>query len=162
MKRNVNLSPFAIILTWVLIFIFIALPVYGYRDDMPMWLVVFLAVAAVALLISGLLYMPVSIAVDDRYLTIRRPLARKRLPLTDIQSVVLCPPTIAERRILGSGGFMGYWGWFYEASIGRYFAYYGKASDCFLVALKDGRRYLLGCKDPKDIIRYIAARITNN
>ncbi|MBE6230681.1 MAG: hypothetical protein E7119_08940 [Bacteroidales bacterium] len=36
---------------------------------------------------------------------------------------------------------------FHEHDSGKYFAYYGRSSDCFLVELKDGRKYLLGCKN---------------
>ncbi len=50
---------------------------------------------------------------------------------------------MAERKICRSGGFFGYWGWLSEPSIGKYFAYYGKASDCSLVELKNGKRYLI-------------------
>ncbi len=72
---------------------------------------------------------------------------------------MLCPPTMAERRICGSGGFFGYWGWFKEPSIGKYFAYYGKASDCFLVELKDGKKYLIGCSNPSEVVSYINSRL---
>ncbi len=62
---------------------------------------------------------------------------------------------MGTRRIAGSGGFMGYWGWFREGDIGKYFAYYGKASDCFLVTLRNGRRYMLGCNDAPEMVAAI-------
>lgn len=65
----------------------------------------------------------------------------------DIAEVKLCQPTMGAIRICGSGGFFGWYGWFREGDIGKYFAYYGKSSDCFLVTLKDGRKYMLGCTD---------------
>ncbi|WP_300877569.1 PH domain-containing protein [uncultured Duncaniella sp.] len=67
---------------------------------------------------------------------------------------------MAEKRICGSGGFMGYWGWFSERDLGKYFAYYGKASDCFLVTMKDGRKYMLGCQNPAEMVDAINARLT--
>ena len=64
-------------------------------------------------------------------------------------------PTMAKKRICGSGGWFGYYGWFSEPSIGKYFAYYGKASDCFLVTLKDGKKYVLGCESPDEMVEVI-------
>ncbi len=55
---------------------------------------------------------------------------------------------------------MGYWGWFSERDLGKYFAYYGKASDCFLVTMKDGRKYMLGCQNPAEMVDAINARLT--
>lgn len=114
------------------------------------------AVAIMALLcLLALFYMPLSVSVDENSLDIHRPFAIKSIPLGEIESVMLCPPTMSVRRICGSGGWLGYWGWFREPSIGRYFAYYGKASDCFLVRLKNGRQYMIGCEHPKEMVEQI-------
>lgn len=88
-------------------------------------------------------------------LNINRPLKIKSIPLSLITSVELYSPTMASRRICGSGGWFGYYGWFKDPSIGKYFAYYGKASDCFLVTLKDGKKYVLGCEASDEIVEYI-------
>lgn len=95
--------------------------------------------------------MPLSISVENGTLNINRPLRVKSIPLSSIESVKLFAPTKADKRICGSGGWFGYYGWFHEPSIGRYFAYYGNASDCFLVRLTDGKKYLPGCENPKEI-----------
>lgn len=71
-------------------------------------------------------------------------------------------PTMGEKLLLGSKGCCGYWGWFSERDLGKYFAYYGKASDCFFVRLKDGRQYMLGCRNPQTITDYISKRISPN
>ncbi len=55
---------------------------------------------------------------------------------------------------------MGYWGMFKEGDIGHYTAYYGKASDCFLVRLDNGDKYVLGCKNPDEMIAYIKRMIS--
>lgn len=101
------------------------------------------------MLATALWYAPMSLSVEDGCLNINRSLRIKSIPLQDIESVTQVTPTMGAIRTCGSGGFMGYWGWFREGDLGRYFAYYGKASDCFLVTLKDGRKYMLGCRDGK-------------
>ena len=117
--------------------------------------------ALVILCITALLYMPLSISVKEDCLNINRPFKIKSIPLSQIASVKLCPPTMAKRRICGSGGWFGYYGWFNEPSIGKYFAYYGKATDCFLVTLKDGKKYLLGCEKPNEIVTFILNKTKN-
>lgn len=99
-----------------------------------------------------LVYTPMSIELQGRELCINRPLCKRVIPLKDIKSVAPHQPTLAEKRICGSGGWFGYWGRFSEPATGKYFAYYGKASDCFMVTLKDGRKYLLGCENRRRII----------
>jgi len=76
-----------------------------------------------------------------------------------IGSVVKFSPTMGAKRILGSGGFIGYWGKFREGDTGNYYAFYGKASDCFMVTLKDGKKFVVGCENPKTMIDYIKKQI---
>lgn len=159
MKSTVKLSAYSATATILSLFVLVALSVYGYRGGMPQWLALLIGGIIIAMTVLGLIYMPVAISVNDKYLQVIRPIFRKTIPLSEISSVRLCHPTMSERRILGSGGFMGYWGRFSEPSIGKYFAYYGKASDCFLVTMKNGRKYLLGCVNPTDIVSYIQSKI---
>lgn len=122
------------------------------KDSLAKYIVVG---ALFVLCFTALCYMPLSISIRDGKLNINRPLKIKSIPLSTIDSVKLVSPTMAEKRICGSGGWFGYYGWFSEPSIGKYFAYYGKASDCFLVTLKDGKKYVLGCEAPNEIVEYI-------
>lgn len=64
------------------------------------------------------------------------------------------------RRVFGNDGWFGYWGWFKERDLGKYFAYYGRSSDCFLIILKDGRRYVIGCDNSADVIDFILRRLS--
>ncbi len=89
----------------------------------------------------------------------KRPLKIKTIPISEISDVKLCSPAMGAIRICGSGGWFGWYGWFKENDLGKYFAYYGKASDCFLVSLKDGRKYMLGCKDAPEMVDAIKSRV---
>lgn len=79
--------------------------------------------------------------------------------MRDVESVELFQPTMGSIRICASGGFMGYWGIFREGDIGRYYGFYGKASDCFLVRLKNGDKYVLGCNNHDKMVDYIYSQI---
>lgn len=158
MKHRVKISAYSTFVTIIGAVILVAIMIFKLNKDEEI-LAYFIAGALVMLCAAALFYAPMSISVDDKSLNINRFLRIKTIPCTAIKSVELCPPTMAERRICGSGGWFGYWGWFKEPSIGKYFAYYGKASDCFLVKLRDGRQYLLGCENPTPIVEFIKSKI---
>lgn len=113
----------------------------------------------VALLIVSLYFCPLSISVTDKEININKSLSAKSIPLAKIKSIQLYPAPIGDIRTCGSGGFLGFWGWFHNRNIGKYFAYYGRPSDCFLVELTDGRKYLLGCKNASMIVEAVTNKI---
>ncbi len=159
MKKRVQLSTYSLILSVLTIVALIGLLVWQFRrtgDELYAWLLFTINVVWAILV---LFYSPLAVSVDDSTLSVHRSLRIKNIPLNDITDVKLCPPTMGEHRICGSGGFFGYWGWFSQRDLGRYFAYYGKSSDCFLVTLKDGRKYMLGCQDPAEMIAAIKERM---
>ncbi len=158
MKHEVAISSYSIIVSALSIAVLFGVTAYVIRQG-DIWQTVILSSIILVLIAFTLFYMPLSISVDENSLKIRRCLKSKTIALSDIKSVRLCQPTMGERHICGSGGWFGYWGRFMERDLGRYFAYYGKASDCFLVRLKNGRQYLLGCTDPQPMVEYIEKKI---
>lgn len=155
MKKKVNLSAWCIIVTATGLVMLLA-ALYFAKDPIARTMV---AGALIILCLAAIFFMPLSISVNNEELNINRPLRIKSIPLDGIASARLISPTMAEKRICGSGGWFGYYGWFREPSIGKYFAYYGKASDCFLVMLKDGKKYVLGCDKPDEIVKFINRHI---
>lgn len=152
MKQNVKLSTFCVILTTIWVVAIVAIILLCVKNLSAQYA---LGIAFLISLNFAMFYMPLSLVADEENLYINRPYSVKIIPLSEIEMVQLCPPTMSERRICGSGGIFGYWGWFREPSIGKYFAYYGKASDCFLVVLKDGTKYLLGCQNVPSMVDYL-------
>ena len=164
MKRKVELSTNSVIITVVGIAFLAGLMIVNLHRGAETLAYITLAyiIAAVLVIFSfvALFFMPLSLSVDEEALNINTSLRVKSIPLKEITSISLCPPTMSERRIFGSGGMYGYWGWFSEPSIGKYMAYYGKASDCFLVRRKDGKQYMLSCKDPLGMMEYINSKLS--
>ena len=155
MKQRVEFSPFCIITTLACLALFV-----GCTFIIPeIWWQICWGVFVVILLIISLFYMPMSIGADENAIYINRSLKVKTIPMTEVASVKLCPPTMGAIRICGSGGFLGYWGWFKERDLGKYFAYYGKSSDCFLITLTNGGKYILGCQNAPEMVEYIAKQI---
>lgn len=158
MKRKVNISLYSMIMTIIGFVILVALMIINLNKDQVVVSYI-IGGLLVVMCVLALFFTPITVSVDDTDLNVNMTLRIKSIPLKCIESVLICPPTMSEKRIFGSGGWFGYWGWFREPSIGKYFAYYGKASDCFLVKLKDGKKYMLGCADPLSIMEYIDQKL---
>ncbi len=161
MKKQVVLSPYCWIISALSTALMCGVFVYALKRSDNEWAVWTLGGAIVILFLFTLCLMPLSISLDNESLNINRPLKIKSIPFSEIANVKLCAPTMGAKRICGSGGWFGWYGWFSEKDLGKYFAYYGKASDCFLVTLKDGKKYMLGCKDAPEMVNAINERITD-
>ena len=157
MESKVKLSTFSLLLTLLLTGILIAAVAFFLWNHEDKGIIG--AVILFFLLISGWLYGPVTIAADEKSVTIKSILRKQRLDISNIKSVELFQPTLGSLRIFGSGGYMGYWGIFRGGSLGKYVAYYGKASDCFLIRIKNGDNYVLGCEKPEEMVNYINSKI---
>lgn len=155
MKKNVEFSSYCWIISALSTALMCGVFLYALKQPDNEWAVWTLGGAITLLLMFTLCFMPLSISLDSKSLNINRPLKIKSIPLSKIADVKLCPPTMGAKRICGSGGWFGWYGWFSEKDLGKYFAYYGKASDCFLVSLKNGRKYMLGCKDAPEMVKAI-------
>lgn len=161
MKKSVTLSSYCFIISALAIALLCGILVYIVKQPDYFGPLIIWGAACTLLLFMTLLYMPISISADSSALNINRLLRVKSIPMSAISSVKLCSPTMGEKRIFGSGGFFGYYGWFSEGDLGKYFAYYGKASDCFLVTLKSGQKYMLGCTDAPEMVEAILSMLSN-
>lgn len=159
MKKSVRLSTYCLVISAISSLILIYALFYAMNKPDNKWAVGSLGVLIVLLFLSTLFYMPLSISVNDKSLNILRPLKIKSIPLSEIADVKLCKPTMAAKRLCGSGGWFGWYGYFSEPDLGKYFAYYGKASDCFLVTLNNNKKYMLSCTDAPAVVEIIRERI---
>lgn len=159
MKYNVNHSSLVRVEGMLLmIFYCMLLGYFSRHGEMPVFVV--LAIVLGIWLMLALYYSPRAIEVSDEAVSVRRLFAERNLAYADIANVELCTPLVSERRIFGSAGFLGYWGWYKDAVVGKYFAYYGKTTECFLVTMKSGRKYMLGCEKTEEVVEYIRQRIS--
>ncbi len=159
MKKKVVLSAYCWVVSVLCLVVLLGMFFWQHSEPNVGWPVWVLLGVVIFMCLTALLYAPVSISLDGDKLTLHTFMLRKSIPVAQIASVTLCPPTMAEGRVIGSGGFFGYYGIFREKSIGRYRAFYGKASDCFLITLKSGYKYMLGCQDAPQMVEAIKRRL---
>lgn len=159
MKNKVKFSVFVQVITAVVIILCIV-------GEISLWnihekLIIFNLIMGAGI-IAGLYYCPVSVKANLSEIKLYRLLAKPKIfAYKDIQSVETCYPSAASIRLCGSGGLFGYWGYFSDIMIGTYFGYYGSRSYCFLVKLKNGKQYVLGCENPVAMVDYIKSNLKN-
>ena len=156
MKSRIAYSRFAALLTAIVSVILLVACVLTVQEKPAFFALLVIFLISV---VSALFYGAVYIEADTANVIMGSVFKRKRIPMREVVSVELFQPTMGAIRIFGSGGYMGYWGIFREGGIGRYYAFYGKASDCFLVRTKNGDKYVLGCSNPEKMVDYINSQI---
>lgn len=152
MKCKVKFSRLCKITTIAVILLFIGLIIFGEikGDDVRFLYPIFFL-----MILSGLFYSPVSVEFSSRDFIIHRALKDKVIPLDAIKSADYCFPSGGGLRLCGSGGFMGFWGYFHDITIGSFFGYYGDREQCVVIRLKSGRQYVVSCSDPSFILNGI-------
>lgn len=151
-KFKVKFSTYCIVVTLAVLILLVVGLVSLRGIDMKMNLMI---VIVVCLLAAGIFYCPVSIGVTYETVTIHRLLKNRIISYSDISSVERCSPSAGGLRLCGSGGFMGYWGYFHDIIIGSYFGYYGDRNQCVLIRLKSGRQYVVSCEQPNLMLEVI-------
>lgn len=156
MKSKITYSTYVNVVTWGIIAAFFAGCILSVHEK-PLFLT--LLSIYVILLVMALLCGPAYIKASPDAIVMGCLLRRKKILMRNVVSAELFQPTMGALRICGSGGFMGYWGVFREGDVGMYRAFYGRSSDCFLVRMKNGDKYVLGCQDPAAMVEYIKSHI---
>lgn len=157
MKKRVKLTTMNAVLSCLVIAFVICICIWEYNR----WGNEFYVWALFAFMMAWgfccLFYAPLSIELFDNTLLIKTPLRIKKIPLSQVAKIKEYSPLRPIRRLCGSGGCFGYWGWFHDNVLGKYFAYYGNPSYTFAVKLKNGKQYVLGCEDSPEMVKAINA-----
>ena len=156
MESKVQLSKYAFNLTLIINVVLIGCCVAMFNETPGFWIVLGILIL---LLFLGFLNGPTQIIANPDYVIVKTYLRKRKILVRNIESVELFQPTMGSIRLLGSGGYCGYWGIFREGDIGRYAGYYGKSSECFLIRMKNGDKYVLGCQNPEEMVEYIQSQI---
>ncbi|MCC8037077.1 MAG: PH domain-containing protein [Bacteroidales bacterium] len=145
-----SLSWGTTMITICIILLFVAISLWGksWEEGMGWGLAITLAVTLLGMVISSLCFMPMKVSVDDKDLTLWFSFRYKKIPLDRIAEVTPYQLPKNTIRLCGSGGFMGYWGWFRDAHLGRYMMYATQQKNLLAIKLTDGKCYVISCQDP--------------
>lgn len=133
---------------------------YSYNWGWSWWWWIIIGVLCIWW-IFALCYVPMDVYADDDEVRIRRPFKTRRIRMDEIESAE--PYQVAKNP--GKKAFrsapvktFGRWGHYHDDKIGDYFAYYGKPDNTVLIKLKDGRKYVVGGTDAKEMADYINSK----
>lgn len=157
MISKVKLSTISAIITISVVSLMVFIAFVSYQDKETFYVLIPLFLI---LIFCALFLAPVSIAANEKNIIVKAPLNKLSLPIEDIVSVeiykpILSPFRTARVRLFASGGFLGYWGIFYDPVIGKFNGYFGNSKSCFLITKKNGDKFVLGCANPHDMVDYI-------
>ena len=156
MKSKISYSRLATILTATLSGALFVACIATVKEEIAFFaLLVIYLILFVSMLFFGAAY----IKADSNDIVLGSLLRGKKIPMCDVENVTLFKPGAGAIRVCASGGFMGYWGIFRDPGFGKYYGFYGKSSDCFLVSMKNGKKYVLGCNQPEKMVEYIKSQI---
>ncbi|MDR1624398.1 MAG: PH domain-containing protein [Tannerellaceae bacterium] len=115
----------------------------------------FAIILIASLFLAFMLSAPLSIALNDSQLVLRKVLGKIVINYSQISSVKLYTPESGDIRIFGSGGFCGYIGIFSSRKIGKYLSYVGDPKQAFLIRTKSGKNYVFSCENVAFVIEII-------
>lgn len=113
--------------------------------------------------IFALCFTPLDVYADDNEVRIRRPFKSKRIKMSEIQSAEPYDVASAEgkKAVLSAPvRTLGKWGKYRDKKIGDYFAYYGKPDNTVLITLKNGKKYVVGGSNAKELSDYINSKLS--
>lgn len=103
--------------------------------------------AIVALLIPVLLYMPYGVGCTEEGVYIRRIKGTLKIPYHEIRGISPIEPSdVFQLRLLGSGGFMGYFGMYRGAKLGSFVLYASQRKGLLLIET-ERKKYVISCTD---------------
>lgn len=114
MKKLVALSGYCWVFTALALAVLCGISMYAIKQPDSQSAIWILGTIFTLLLIIVIWYMPMAITLDEDSLRVERPLRIKTIPLSEIENIKMCPPSMGEKTICGSYGFMGHYGWFSE------------------------------------------------
>lgn len=157
-KKNVRWSKSVRTITFfVTVAVIVALAILCFEALSTQWgaLILLTIIVIMTIFIYYTIKGPVSVEVKDGRLILNKIVGKLIIPLDGIESATLYSRDKPDMRLVGSGGFCGYLGLFYNKQTGRYSSYVGDYSQAFLIILKNGKKYVLSSQDSDAVVAAI-------
>lgn len=125
-------------------------------EESERWLKVPLQILLALTLIITIGFVPTQLNADIEQVTLKKVFGNIEIPLHDIREVRRLSKSDLNKsiRIFGSGGMLGYFGFFYSKKIGLY-TMYATEEDNMILIRTDRKSYIFSCTKPDEFIEYI-------
>lgn len=114
------------------------------------WVVIAIIAAAILALV---MMAPLKLRITSSGIVLFKLLGHRRFLYSEMADIRLCDlQRSINVRLAGSGGVLGYNGWFYNKQLGRYHAYVGSMFRTVLISMNNGRNYVVSCLNPDKFV----------
>lgn len=137
------------------------MPLYNIAERNNIAISIVCGIALIEMIVMGLYYCPVSIIVTQNQLLIRRFFTSKNVPLNEIVSVEIYSGSTRFLKVCGSGGMFGFYGWYKNKELGRFFIYATNLKELICITLISGKKYMISCEDARNMYNEIHHRLSN-
>lgn len=156
MKKNVVWSSYVKTITLIVGLILIAIEVFLLVFLYPAfdWIMILCSILILLVSVYCGTIAPMSISFDGSVLSLHKLIGKKNIPCDTILEIGEYEPGVAELRIFGSGGFLGFTGLFWNKQFGKYWSYVGCYKQAFYI-ITESKKYVFSCEDRDAIISAI-------
>lgn len=112
----------------------------------PTWYSFFIRLFIVIVFAYFAIKMPVYTYVDDNTIAVKQLIGGKTFSRdTIVVRKVLSSEMKGTVRLFGSGGFLGYTGWFSNPALGKFYMLTVSKKDLLLILTATGKKYVINC-----------------
>jgi hypothetical protein len=147
--RSVTFTVVAIVLVMAGLFVWLAVTSTQGSLFLSLYLLAAVIVVGLPTLIAA--FAPCCYRVTPTHLVVRRLGPNVTIPLHRIEGVEILPPDVFRDTFRAGGGFMGYYGHFYNRKLGHFMAYATRSDRVVVVYTTDGP-YALTPDDPEGLV----------
>lgn len=157
-------SRFCVMTTTIILIVVVVIafmPLYNIAERNNIAISIVCGIALIEMIVMELYYCPVSIIVTQNQLLIRRFFTSKNIPLNEIASVEIYSESTRFLKVCGSGGMFGFYGWYKNKELGRFFIYATNLKELICITLISGKKYMISCEDARNLYNEINHRLSN-
>lgn len=133
-------------------------------DDNEIWFTIAIVGYAIVLLITLIAYwhIPLEISVSNTFFRVNFPLRKRIFPIKELKSANVYHATNDFVCKAGIRRYFGWWGKYYDRSLGILYVYASNLRQLVLVEMQDGRKYVISCSDASIMADSINKRLAQD
>lgn len=152
-SNGMKLSTIVLFVVLVGVFFLLFTKVFGAQDSGTKIMAGTVQAVLLATLAFSYLLSPVGYSLDEKSLTIVRPMKPIVIPLTEITKAETVVPALLHGsiRLLGNHGLWGCYGKYSNAALGRYYLYVRSGNDQLLI--EAANKYVIAPERPQQFLQ---------
>ncbi len=154
---NVKRSNMVKIMTIIFLIIVVGceVAIFGLIGKQNIVYPIITSVVLIPITVYYALQSPQQIRLENNTLILRKLISSLQINIKDIDIIEPYEKSL-EIRLLGSGGYCGYIGTFFNKKIGKYQSYVSKYDQAFYIKTSNGKKYIMSCENRDKLISAVS------